>query len=87
MAKKKTAEELAEDIKTLEDRLAKAKEQQRKLTKAEEATQNASVIKAVRECWDALPADQRPEWKQLPGYIRKMFQQLSSGKAAPGQSE
>ena len=87
MARKKTADELADDIKALEERLAKAREQQKKLTKAEEAAQNTAVIKAVRECWDALPADQRLEWKQMPGYIRKMFQQLGSGKAASGQSE
>ncbi len=77
MARRKTASELAEDIRALEKRLAEAREQQRKLTKAEEAAQNASVIQAVRECWDALPADHRPEWKQMPGYIRKMFKQLN----------
>ncbi len=87
MARKKTSSELDDDIKALEKRLAKKREQQRRATKAEEAAMNASVLNAVRECWDALPDDTRPEWKQMPEYIRQMFVGEGDVKTASGQSE
>lgn len=70
MARKKTAAELAEDVRKLEKRLAKAKEQEHRQSKAEEARKNADIIKAVRDLWAALPQDERPEWDDMPGYIR-----------------
>ncbi len=87
MARKKTASELAEDIRALEKRLAAAREQQRKLSKAEEAVQNAAVLHAVREGWAALPTETRPDWGQMPEYILHMFSCQGSTKAATRQSE
>ncbi len=87
MARKKTADELAADIKALEARLAKAKEQQRRLSKAEEAAINASIINVVRDEWNALPTEERPKWEQMPEYIRKLFAIKGVTRSVPGQSE
>ena len=86
MARKKTAKELADDIRALEARLAKAREKQRQQSKAEEAMTNASIIRVVREWWDALPEGERPRWEQMPEYLRQMFTRMESVTEAPRQS-
>lgn len=72
MSRKKTAAELAEDVRRLEQRLNKAKEKERRQSRAEEAKQNADVIRAVREYWDAMPVHERPAWKDMATYIRRL---------------
>ncbi len=73
MARKKTESELVEDIRRLEERLNAAKEKKRQLSKAEEAKQNAAIIKAVRDEWSALPEQDRPSWEDMPAFIYGIF--------------
>ncbi len=73
MSRRKTAAELANDVRYLEERLARAKEKQRLESKAEEARQNAAIIKAVREGWDAMSPGQRPSWGRMAEYVKLMF--------------
>ena len=82
MARKKTAAELAEDIRALEERLSKAKERQRQESKAEEARLNASIIRAVREGWDAMPPEKRPSWDRMAEYVKRMFAMTDSQREA-----
>ncbi len=70
MSKKKTSADLAADIRRLEERLRQAKEEERRVSKAEEARTNADVIKAVKDYWEALPSFSRPEWADMPEHIR-----------------
>ena len=72
MPRKKTAAELAADIKRIEERLTKLKQQEQRQTKAEEAYKNAAVLKAVKEYWAAMPERTRPEWDLMPDYIMEM---------------
>ncbi len=66
---RKSAAELAEEVARLERRLAKAKEKERMQTKAEEARTNASIIKVIKDYWDALPNDNRPRWEDMAEYV------------------
>lgn len=75
MARKKTAAELAADIKRIEERLAKLKQQEQRQTKAEEAYKNAEVLRVIKEYWAAMPASSRPEWELMPDYIRAVLKQ------------
>lgn len=73
MAKNKSAAELAEDVRKLEERLKAAKEKEKQKSKAEEAKHNAAIIKTVREYWAALPEKDRPKWEEMPDYIRDIL--------------
>ncbi len=73
MAKRKSAAELAADIKRIEERLTRLKLQEQRQTKAEEAYKNAAVLKAIKEYWAAMPERNRPDWELMPDYIREMI--------------
>ena len=70
MARKKTSAELEEAVREMEARLAKAKEQLRLQSKAEEAHTNAEIIRALHDFHSALPSNERPDWSNMPEYIR-----------------
>ena len=73
MGRQKSSAELEDDIRRLEERLNAVREKKRQLSKAEEAKQNAAVIKSVKEYWAALPEQERPRWEDMPGYLNGIF--------------
>ena len=82
MGKKKTAAELAEDVKRIEQRLQEARERERQASKAEEARFNADIIKSVRQIWSALPEEDRPDWSEMGVYLLQLSKQRDDGMEA-----
>ena len=87
MARKKTAAELAAEVKRLEERLEATREKEKRQSKAEEAKQNAAIIREIREWWTARPEKDRPKWEDMPGYLHGILTGMVGTKQAGGAGE
>jgi hypothetical protein len=68
---KRTVEELQKAAEAAEKRAKELRAQARRITQAEEAKQNAEVIKALHEWIDSFPQERRIAWSELPDYYRR----------------